>query len=170
MNSLSAKYNFIKILVFTLIFFANQTLANKLEILNVAPNFIFSVILCASLVENDSSNIYYSLGFGLLFDFFNGKIMCVHAVMFVLITFVLSEFYHTYFENMVSVKTLFAVIGCFMYSLLFAIFFGLGDTHFFELFFSVSLIEFLYNSVITIVSIFIYRKIISIRRSAWRVR
>ena len=99
MNSFSAKYNLIKTLVFTLIFFLNQTLANSLEILNVAPNFIFSVILCASLIENDTSNIYYSLAFGLLFDFFNGKIMGVHTVLFVLIPFVLSEFYHNYFEN-----------------------------------------------------------------------
>lgn len=170
MNSLTAKYNIIKTLIFTLIFLLNQTLANSLEIFNVAPNFIFSVILCASLVENDMSNIYYSLAFGLLFDFFNGKIMGVHTVLFVLIPFVLSEFYHTYFENMVSVKTLFAFVGCLMYSLLFAIFFGLRGEGFFELFVNVSIVEFLYNGVITIVAIFIYRKIISIRRSAWRVR
>lgn len=170
MNSLSAKYNLIKSFIFTFIFFLNQTLANSLEIFNVAPNFIFSVVLCASLVENDTSNIYYSLIFGLLFDFFNGKIMCVHTVLFVLIPFVLSEFYHTYFENMVSVKTLFALIGCFMYSLLFAVFFGLRGEGFLELFVNVLLVECLYNSLITIIAIIIYRKIISIRRSAWRVR
>lgn len=170
MNSFSAKYNLIKTLVFTLIFFLNQTLANSLEILNVAPNFIFSVILCASLIENDTSNIYYSLAFGLLFDFFNGKIMGVHTVLFVLIPFVLSEFYHNYFENMVSVKTLFAFIGCLMYSLLFAIFFGLRGEGFLEIFINVSLVELVYNSVITIIAIFIYRKIISLRRTAWRVR
>ena len=134
MNSFSAKYNLIKILVFTLIFFLNQTLANHIEIFNVAPNFIFVVVLCASLIENDSSNIYYALGFGLLFDFFNGKIMCVYAILFVLLSFVLSEVYHAYFENMVSVKTLFAVVGCFLYSLLLSIFFGLRGEDFFSLF------------------------------------
>lgn len=170
MNSFSAKYNLIKTLVFTLIFFINQTLANHVEIFNVAPNFIFVVILCASLIENDSSNIFYALGFGLLFDFFNGKIMCVYTIMFVLISFVLSEVYHTYFENMVTVKTLFAVVGCLLYSLLLSIFFGLRGEDFFALFLKVSLVEFLYNSVISAVTIIVYKKIISIRKSAWRVR
>ena len=170
MNSYGAKYNFIKILAFTLIFFLNQTLANKAETLNVAPNLMFVVVLCASLIENSLSNIYYALGFGLLFDFFNGKIMGVHVILFLLLSYILSEIYHTYFENMISVKTLLAVLGCFLYSLLFAVFFGLRGAGFISVLIRISLIEFIYNALLSIAVIFIYTKIINIRKSAWRVR
>lgn len=170
MNTGTAKYNLVKTSVFILIFFLNQTLANKIEILNVAPNFIFAVVLCASLSENNQANIYYSLAFGLLFDFFNSKILCIYGILFLLIPFFLSEIYHTYFENMISVQTLLAVVGCMAYSLLFAIFFGLRDAGFLTILVRISIVEFLYNSFIAVVTLFVYRKILSVRKSAWRVR
>lgn len=169
MGCAGAKYNIFKTLTFVLIFFLNQTLANKVEILNVAPNLIFVVVLCASLVENSSSNIYYSFGFGLLFDFFNSKIMCIYAITFVVIPFVLSEIYHTYFENMISVKTVFAIIGCFAYSFLFAVFFGLRGVDFFAVLIKVSVVEFVYNSLLAVVVLFLYKRIVNVRKSAWRV-
>ena len=104
MHKTTIKYNAVKILAFTLIFFLNQTFANKIEILNVAPNLVFAMILCASLTENDPANIYYALAYGLLFDFFNSKILFIHGILFLLISFVLSEIYHKFFENMVTVK------------------------------------------------------------------
>lgn len=170
MNTNTAKYNLVKISVFTLIFFLNQTLANKIEIFNVAPNFVFAIVLSASLCENNQANIYYSLAFGLLFDFFNSKILCIHGILFLLIPFFLSEIYHTYFENMISVQTLLAVVGCLTYSLLFAVFFGLRDAGFITIFLRISIVEFLYNSLIAVITIFIYRKVLTVRRSAWRVR
>ena len=169
MGYTGAKYNIFKTLTFVLIFFLNQTLANKVEILNVAPNLMFVVVLCAALVENSPANIYYSFAFGLLFDFFNSKIMCIYAITFLVISFVLAEIYHAYFENMISVKTLFVVIGCFAYSFLFAVFFALRGVEFFSVLLRVSLVEFIYNSVVAIVVLFIYKKIISIRKTAWRV-
>ena len=170
MHTTTVKYNVIKILAFTLIFFLNQTLANKIQLFNVAPNLVFVTVLCAALTENDSANIYYALGYGLLFDFFNSKILFIHGIIFLIITFILSEIYHSHFENMISVKGIFAVIGCFVYSFLFAVFFGLRGADFIKIFINISLVEFLYNSLFSIAGIFLYRKILKIRPSAWRVR
>ena len=170
MHKTTVKYNIVKILAFTLIFFLNQTFANKIEILNVAPNLVFAVILCASLTENDPANIYYALAYGLLFDFFNSKILFIHGILFLLISFVLSEIYHKFFENMVTVKIIFVLIGCFMYSLLFAVFFGLRGADFIRIFINISFVEFLYNSLVSIIGIFLYRRVLNIRPSAWRVR
>ena len=114
--------------------------------------------------------IYYALGYGLLFDFFNSKILFIHGIIFLIITFILSEIYHSHFENMISVKGIFAVIGCFVYSFLFAVFFGLRGADFIKIFINISLVEFLYNSLFSVAGIFLYRKILKIRPSAWRVR
>ncbi|MBE7020779.1 MAG: rod shape-determining protein MreD [Ruminococcaceae bacterium] len=170
MQKTTVKYNIIKILAFTLIFFLNQTLANKIELFNVAPNLIFVTVLCASLTENDSANIYYALAYGLLFDFFNSKILFIHGIMFLLIAFVLSEIYHSFFENMTMVKGLFAITGCFAYSFLFAVFFGLRGADFLRILANISIVEFIYNSLFSILGIFLYKKILNIRPTAWRVR
>lgn len=169
MNSTSYRYNLVKILVFLFVFMFNQTYANSVEIFNVSPNFIFVLILCSALIENKTSNIYYALAFGLLFDFLNGKILGVYTILFVGISFVLSELYHTYFENMTSVQTLFSVLGCLLYSFLQAMFFGLKDGGFVSLFVRVSLVEFVYNALISVVVTVVYKKIIVIRKSAWRI-
>ncbi len=170
MQTRTVKYNAVKILAFTLIFFLNQTIANRIELFNVAPNLVFAAVLCAALTENDVRNIYYALAYGLLFDFFNSKILFIHGIMFLLISFVLAEIYHAYFENMISVKVVFVVIGCFAYSFLFAVFFGLRGADFINILINVSLVEFVYNSLISVLGIFLYKKVLNIRPSAWRVR
>ena len=169
MNSYGAKYNIYKILIFTLFFFLNQTFANKVEILNVAPNIVFALVLNAALIENSGSNIYYATAYGLLFDFFNSKILGIHLILFLTISFAMSEIYHTYFENMISVKALLVILGCFLYSLLFAVFFGLRGAGFITVFLRISVVEFIYNSLISIVILIIYTRIIKKRKSAWRV-
>lgn len=169
MNSTSYRYNFIKALVFLFVFMINQTYAGRFELLNVSPNLIFVLVLCGALVENKSSNITYSLIFGLLFDFFNGKILGVYTILFVGISFVLSELYHNYFENMTTVQTFFSVLGCLLYSFFLAMFFGLKDGGFFSLFLRVSLVEFVYNAILSIIVTVIYKKILIVRKSAWRV-
>ena len=137
--------------------------------MSVAPNIIFVLVLCSTLIENRPSNITYATVFGLLFDFFNGKILGVYTILFVGISFLLSEVYHTFFENMTAVQTLFSVIGCLLYSFLLAMFFGLKDGGFFSLFLRVSLVEFVYNAMLSIIITIIYKKILVIRKSAWRV-
>ena len=169
MNSTVYRYNFIKTLILLFIFMINQTYAGSLEILNISPNLIFVVILSSALIEDKTSNIYYATGFGLLFDFFNGKILGVFTILFLGISFVLSELYHNFFENMTSVQTLFAVLGCLLYSFLLAMFFGLKDGGFISLFVKVSRIEFVYNALFSIVTIVVYKKILAIRKSAWRI-
>ena len=169
MNSTTYRYNFIKSLIFLFIFMINQTYAGRVEILNVSPNLIFVLVMAGALIENKTSNIYYALAFGLLFDFFNGKILGVFTILFVGISFVLSEIYHNFFEDMTSVQTLFGVLGCLLYSFFLAMFFGLKDGGFFSLFTKVSLVEFVYNALLIIIAIIIYKKVLSIRKSAWRI-
>ena len=169
MNSTTYRYNLIKILVYLFVFMFNQTYSNSLEILSVSPNFIFVLILCSSLVENKNSNIYYALTAGILFDFFNGKILGVYTLLFVGISFILSELYHNYFENMTSVQTLFSVLGCLLYSLLQAIFFGLKDGGFIAILVRVSLVEFVYNALLSIILTVICKRISLIKKSAWRI-
>ena len=169
MNSTTYRYNFIKSLIFLFVFMINQTYAGNCEILNVSPNLIFVVIMASALIEDKTSNIYYALAFGLLFDFFNGKILGVFTILFVGISFVLSEIYHNFFEDMTSVQTLFGVLGCLLYSFFLAMFFGLKDGGFFSLFTKVSLVEFVYNALLSIVTTIVYKKVLSIRKSAWRI-
>ncbi len=169
MNRVSYRYHLIKSLIFTLIFMINQTCAGKFEILNVAPNLAFVMVLCSSLIEDRNSNIVYAVIFGLMFDFFNGKILGIYTLLFLGISFPLSEIYHKYFENMTAVQTFFSMFGCLMYSLLQSMFFGLRDGGFFSLFVRISLIEFVYNALLSIVVTVIYKKILILRRTAWRV-
>ena len=106
---------------------------------------------------------------GILFDFFNGKILGVYTLLFVGISFILSELYHNYFENMTSVQTLFSVLGCLLYSLLQAIFFGLKDGGFIAILVRVSLVEFVYNALLSIILTVICKRISLIKKSAWRI-
>lgn len=164
------KYNLYKIIIFVVVFFLNQTIANHIEVFNVAPNLIFALVVCTSLTEDKISNIFFALASGLLFDFFNGKILGVYTILFVGISFGSSVIYHTFFENMTSVEILFSVLSCFLYSFLHSVFFGLRETNFIMLLTRVSLIEFIYNSIISVILILICKKLSAFKSSAWRIK
>ncbi|MBU5450419.1 rod shape-determining protein MreD [Acetivibrio sp. MSJd-27] len=170
MNS-NVRYNIIKSISFFLLFLLSQAMGPHIKILGVTPNFIFLLVLIASLVENTTyANLFYALVFGSFFDVYNGKIFGIYTVLFVVISFLASEIYHKYFEDMTAVQVLFIVLATFLYSFVICIFFAFRDNSFIQLFTQISLPEFVYNALLGIVLFFIYKTVVKRLMSPRRSR
>ena len=170
MNS-NVRYNIIKSISFFLLFLLSQAMGPHIKILGVTPNFIFPLVLIASLVENTTyANLFYALVFGSFFDVYNGKIFGIYTVLFVVISFLASEIYHKYFEDMTAVQVLFIVLATFLYSFVICIFFAFRDNSFIQLFTQISLPEFVYNALLGIVLFFIYKTVVKRLMSPRRSR
>lgn len=170
MNS-NVRYNIIKSISFFLLFLLSQAMGPHIKILGVTPNFIFLLVLIASLVENTTyANLFYALVFGSFFDVYNGKIFGIYTVLFVVISFLASEIYHKYFEDMTTVQVLFIVLATFLYSFVICIFFAFRDNSFIQLFTQISLPEFVYNALLGIVLFFIYKTVVKRLMSPRRSR
>ena len=170
MNS-NVRYNIIKSISFFLLFLLSQAMGPHIKILGVTPNFIFLLVLIASLVENTTyANLFYALVFGSFFDVYNGKIFGIYTVLFVVISFLASEIYHKYFEDMTAVQVLFSVLATFLYSFVICIFFAFRDNSFIQLFTQISLPEFVYNALLGIVLFFIYKTVVKRLMSPRRSR
>ena len=165
------RYNIIKSISFFLLFLLSQAMGPHIKILGVTPNFIFLLVLIASLVENTTyANLFYALVFGSFFDVYNGKIFGIYTVLFVVISFLASEIYHKYFEDMTAVQVLFIVLATFLYSFVICIFFAFRDNSFIQLFTQISLPEFVYNALLGIVLFFIYKTVVKRLMSPRRSR
>lgn len=170
MNS-NVRYNIIKSISFFLLFLLSQAMGPHIKILGVTPNFIFLLVLIASLVENTTyANLFYALVFGSFFDVYNGKIFGIYTVLFVVISFLASEIYHKYFEDMTAVQVLFIVLATFLYSFVICIFFAFRDNSFIQLFTQISLPEFVYNALLGIVLFYIYKTVVKRLMSPRRSR
>lgn len=170
MNS-NVRYNIIKSISFFLLFLLSQAMGPHIKILGVTPNFIFLLVLIASLVENTTyANLFYALVFGSFFDVYNGKIFGIYTVLFIVISFLASEIYHKYFEDMTAVQVLFIVLATFLYSFVICIFFAFRDNSFIQLFTQISLPEFVYNALLGIVLFFIYKTVVKRLMSPRRSR
>lgn len=157
MNS-NVRYNMIKSISFFLLFLLSQAIGPHIKILGVTPNLIFLLVLIASLIENTTyANLVYALVFGSFFDVYNGKIFGIYTVLFVVISFLASEIYHKYFEDMTAVQILFIVLASFLYSFVICIFFAFRDNRFLQLFVQISLPEFVYHSLLGILLFFVYK-------------
>lgn len=175
MSENSLKHNFLKFLSFFLLTVGMSQLSSIISVMGVMPNIAFILVMCGTLIENRDSNLSFALIFGILCDYMNGRIFGVFVLLFVVLSFCFGEIYHRYFENMTFVEICFLIFSFLLYSLLISAFFGLSEGDFARIFLRVSLIEFLYNTVVGIVVFIIYKKIANSsvkrrkRRNAWRI-
>ena len=167
------KYNIKKFLIFFFLTILFQQLYPYISVMGIAPNIAFILVMCSAMLEKDAPNSVYAFIFGALYDYLNGKVFGIYILVFVLISFGIFELYHSYFENMAMVEILCLFLGFFVYGMLFAVFFALSEENFAEVFIKITLVEFIYNSLLGIIVYFIYRKILTTpikrKNTAWRV-
>ena len=170
MNNTSFSFNIKKFLIFFIILILGQAISPHIRIFGVAPNLIFITIIAATLCEKESGILLYSLIFGLCYDFFNGLTFGIFTLMFFLISLIFGKLYHTYFEDMTTIQTLLFVFASAVYSIAMAVITSntSANTGFIYLFVRISLIELVYNSVIGIVVINIYKRIIAKKTMSYR--
>ena len=173
MNNNSVGYNIRKFIVFFLLTLFFQQLSPYISIMGIGPNIAFILVMCSSMLEEEAPNEIYAMVFGLIYDYMNGKVFGVYIILFVVISWGTSELYHRYFENMTMVEILVLVLSFFIYGLLFSVFFALSDEEFTPIFVRISLMEFIYNSILGLIVYTIYRKIITRpakrKNYAWRI-
>lgn len=177
MNNDVLRYNIVKFVCFFIISCLWQQVAGNLAIWGIVPNLTF-VLLVASSIAEEKFDFFYPVIFGLIYDYLNGAIFGVYTLVFVLTTFFSNELYHKNFKNVTFMEIVFVILSCMFVSLFSALFISLMEGGFWTLLIRISLVEFIYNSVIGIVVLLLYKKILSpsnrrFRRnrkhSAWRV-
>ena len=170
MKNHSFTFSIKKFIIFFLILIIGQAVSPHIRIFGVAPNFIFITTLAATLCEKEPGILIYSLIFGLFYDFINGLTFGVFTLLFFLISFVFGKMYHTYFEDMTTIQTLLFVFASAVYSIVMAMVTANAspDTGFLYLFVRISLIELVYNSVIGIIVINIYKRIVAKKTMSYR--
>ena len=177
MNNDIIKYNIVKFVCIFFITILYQQMASGIQIMGIMPNLTFLIILAAAIAENHK-DLAFPCVFGIIYDHMNGNIFGVYTILFVIISFFLSETYHKNFENVVVVEIFFVILGCFFYSFVTALFISLMDGGFWGLVIRIAFPEFVYNSLVGTGVFLVYKKIITKtgggwrrrrRRSAWRV-
>lgn len=173
MTDNSIKYNTWKFIVFFLITILFQQLAPHISVMGIGPNIAFILVMCSVMLEENAPNTFYAFVFGVIYDFMNGKISGIYVLVFVLISWGTAELYHKYFENMTAIEILCLILSFFVYGMLFTVFFALNDEEFGKIFVRITLIEFIYNSLlgVTVYTIYkgIIRKVSGRKHSAWRI-
>lgn len=175
MNETSLRYDILKLISFFLLTVGMSQLSPVLSVAGIMPNIAFILVMCGTLIENRESNLTYALIFGILCDYMSGRIFGVFILLFVVLSFCFGEIYHRYFENMTFVEICFLILSFLLYSLLISAFFGLSEGDFAGIFLRISLIEFVYNTLVGIVVFIIYKKVSCRPRrrrrksNAWRI-
>lgn len=177
MNNDIIKYNIVKFVCFFFLIVLFQQTAGGIAFMGITPNIAFLLVLSAAIAE-PKNDLFYPTVFGIIYDYMNGNVFGSYTLLFVLISFFLNELYHKNFENVVFMEIVFIVLGCFLYSIITAVFISLMDGGFWSLVIRISLPEFIYNSAVGIVVLLIYKKAVTKtlegrrrnrRRSAWRI-
>lgn len=177
MNNDVLKYNIVKFVCFFLITSIYQQMADVISIWGIVPNITF-LLLISSVIAEDKYNLFYPVTFGIIYDYLNGVVFGVYTLIFVIITFAVNELYHKNFKNVTFMEIAFVILGCFVISFFTVVFIALMDGNFLNMVLRISLVEFLYNSVVGVIILLLYKKIISVdmtgrrkrrKRSAWKV-
>ena len=122
--------------------------ADKLRIFGVAPNIVFAFVIAIAFINDFSFNIYGAILLGLGLDALSGRILGIYMLTFVVLNFLVTEFYHSAFSENFLIETLYGLIAMAVYSFLFAFFTSLFKGDFFTMLTKTAIIECLYNFVI----------------------
>jgi rod shape-determining protein MreD len=144
-----------RIILSVFIFILQFMLADHYRIFGVSPNIAFSFVLAVALLNDFKYTIHNALFLGLALDAVSGRIFGAYTFMFVLISFAMSEFYHSAFSENFVIESLYALIATLLYSTLFAFLNSFFRGNFFVLFSKIAVIEWLYNFSIFLIFRFI---------------
>jgi rod shape-determining protein MreD len=137
------------------IFMLQLMFADYFRIFGVAPNIAFSFVLSVALLNDFKYMINNAIFLGLALDAVSGRIFGAYTFMFVIIAFLMSEFYHSAFSENFVIESLYAFIATFLYSVLFAFLNSLFSGSFIILLSKLAIIEWIYNFLIFLLFRFI---------------
>jgi rod shape-determining protein MreD len=143
--------------------------ADRFRIFGIAPNIAFAFIVSLALIHDFKYNIYAAGFMGFFLDGLSGRVFGVYTLLFVLINFLVFEFYHSAFSENLLIEMLYGLIASFAYSVIFAFFTSFFKGSFITLFAQTSFFEFIYNFLIFTVFLIAQKNLKSHRKSIFKV-
>ena len=134
--------------IILLVFAMQMTLADRIRIFGVSPNFPLALVLVVSFKNYPSYGLYCALISGLLTDSVSGRIFGGCTFLFVLIEVIIKN----YFTKLFTESFIFETLGGFVFNFMFSLFYGIARWifvgSFAHIFLEIVLIEFLYNQIV----------------------
>ena len=150
MNIFSKDILFIikRILICLLVLVVQYVLSDKLRIFGVAPNIVFAFVIAIAFINDISFNMYAAILLGFALDGLSGRIFGIYMLTFVVLNFLVSEFYHSAFSENFLIETLYGLIAMTVYSFLFAFFTSIFNGGLINILTRIAIVECFYNFAI----------------------